>query len=463
MSHSTTPILRPLPFVERPDPCDWHADVVGGICDDCDPYVVMSDAEVHEIGERAAVLFMEALAAQDHQPVRPLEFDVDSARWVSNQTTEEWLAECERIDSMSHAEMLKRIGEQELVTVEEVPADEPEPEDKADEDLLDIDEDDRRKLGLLDFEALLCGEREPNVWLAPGLIQRGLLYQLVAAPKSGKSLLALEIAVIVAAGLARMAGIELPEGDSRVDGPVPVLYIDFENSPKTIGDRLREMGVDPASLARLHYASYPEFAPFDTERGAGEVLALARHLGVQLVIIDTVSRAVSGNENDAQTYLDLYRLLLSKLKREGIAVVRIDHTGKDAALGARGSSAKSGDVDVSWILTKGQTPARVKLAREFDRTHSHPEVIDLLRRQGPLRHEVVTGKVSIADLADDEMEGELTDEARALVADLDARNVPSRVGRDKAREAYLAAGGEIRASNGVWADAVAFRKRTALL
>lgn len=355
----------------------------------------------------------------------------------------------------------------ESLTDPEVPADEPERETETEtetaEDTLDIDEDDRRLLGLLDFDALLCGEREPNVWLVPGLIQSGLLYQLVAAPKTGKSLLALEIALVVAAGLASLAGVELPDGDTRVDGPVPVLYIDFENSPKIIGDRLREMQVEPANLALLTYASFPAFAPFDTETGAEQVLALARHLKVRLVVIDTVSRAVSGNENDAQTYLDLYRLLLMRLKQEGIAVIRIDHTGKDAALGARGSSAKSGDVDVSWILTKGQTLARVKLTREFDRTHSHPDVLDLHRRQSPLRHEVVTGKVSIADLAADEVPtlDDLDAPVRTLVEDMNARNIPSRVGRDKAREAYLTAGGEIRASNGVWADAVAFRKRTA--
>lgn len=335
---------------------------------------------------------------------------------------------------------------------------EPNRETETAEDALEIDESDRRLLGLLDFETLLSGEQEPNAWLVPGLIQRGLLYQLVAAPKTGKSLLALEIAHRVAAGLDGLAGAELPEGDTRPDGPLSVLVVDSENSPKIVGDRLREMGVEPASLARLHYASFPALAPLDTERGARDLLALARHVDAQLVVLDTVSRFVSGNENDAQTYLDLYRLTLAPLKREGRAVIRIDHTGKDAALGARGSSAKGGDVDVSWILTKGQTHARVKLTREFDRTHSHPDVLDLYRRQSPLRHEVVTGKVSIADLAADEMEDELTDEARALVADLDTRNVPSRVGRDKAREAYFAAGGEIKAGTSVWSDAVSFRK-----
>ncbi|MFG1784016.1 AAA family ATPase [Rhodococcus oryzae] len=268
---------------------------------------------------------------------------------------------------------------------------------------LDIGEDDRRLLGLLDFEALLSGEPEPSVWLVPGVIQCGLLYQLVAAPKTGKSLLALDLAHWVAAGLDGLAGADPPEGDTRPDGPVSVLYLDAENSPKIVGDRLREMEVDPAALTRLHYASFPAFAPLDTERGAKQVLALARHVDARLVVLETVSRFVSGNENDAQTYLDLYRLVLAPLKHEGRAVVRIDHTGKDAALGARGSSAKGGDVDVSWILTKGQTPARVKLTREFDRTHQHPEVLHLHRRQSPLRHGVVIGKVSLADLAADEL------------------------------------------------------------
>lgn len=342
----------------------------------------------------------------------------------------------------------------------------PEPSDGIDEDEDDdgIDEDIRGALGLLDFASLLSGEPTPFAWLVPGVLGRGLLYQLVAAPKTGKSLLALDLVWRLAAGLDPLPGTELPDGHTRPDEPVTVLYLDAENAPSIVRDRLLEMEAEPGSLSRLHYASYPDLAPLDTDKGAAGVLALARHVDAQLVVLDTVSRFVSGNENDSQTYLDLYRRLLMPLKREGRTVVRIDHTGKDPALGARGSSAKGGDVDVSWILTKGQSESRVKLTREFDRTHQHADVLHLSRRQGPLRHEVV-GRPTVAGLTAEEAADvyavdldDLDDDVRALVVDLDARSVPSRVGRQKAQETYFAAGGEIKASNNVWSEAVRFRK-----
>lgn len=344
----------------------------------------------------------------------------------------------------------------------------PEPSDDLDEDEDEdddgIDEDTRGALGLLDFAALLSGEPTPFAWLVPGVLGRGLLYQLVAAPKTGKSLLALDLVWRLAAGLDPLPGTELPEGHTRPDEPVTVLYLDAENAPAIVRDRLLEMEAEPGSLSRLHYASYPDLDPLDTDKGAADVLELARHVDAQLVVLDTVSRFVSGNENDSQTYLDLYRRLLMPLKREGRTVVRIDHTGKDPALGARGSSAKGGDVDVSWILTKGQSESRVKLTREFDRTHQHADVLHLSRRQGPLRHEVV-GRPTVAGLRAEEAADvyavdldDLDDDVRALVVDLDTRNVPSRVGRQKAQETYFAAGGEIKASNNVWSEAVRFRK-----
>ena len=78
--------------------------------------------------------------------------------------------------------------------------------------------------------------------------------------------------------------------------------------------------------------------------------------------------------------------------------------------------------------------------REVDRTAHHPDVVHLLRRQNPLRHEVVTGKVTLSDLAADEIEDaieRLPEEVLALIADMDARNVPSTAGRAKAQEQYL--------------------------
>lgn len=323
-------------------------------------------------------------------------------------------------------------------------------EDDSEPDDTDSGEDETptAAMGLLDFEALLTGDPEPVHWLVPQVLQAGLLYQLVAAPKTGKSLLALDLAWRVAAGVDPLSGAVLPGGHTRPDGPVSVLYLDAENARRIIGDRLREMAVDPSRLALLHYASMPAIAPLDTVTGAAELLALAREVDARLIIIDTVSRFVGGNENDSQTYLDLYRLALAPLKREGRTVVRIDHVGKDPSLGARGSSAKSGDVDVSWILTKGQTPARFRLTCEFDRTADHPQELTLRRRGAPLRHEVA-GKTSLADLDADELADveQIDPRVAEAVAELDRCKVPAGVGKVAARTALVSAGSDLKIGN----------------
>ena len=40
------------------------------------------------------------------------------------------------------------------------------------------------------------------------------------------------------------------------------------------------------------------------------------------------------------------------LKEAGIALLRIDHAGKDLTRGQRGTSAKRDDVEVVWFLKK---------------------------------------------------------------------------------------------------------------
>jgi hypothetical protein len=59
------------------------------------------------------------------------------------------------------------------------------------------------------------------------------------------------------------------------------------------------------------------------------------------VVIDTVSRAIDGEENSNDTWLN----------QLGIAMIRLDHSGKDETKGMRGGSAKSGDVDAVWLST----------------------------------------------------------------------------------------------------------------
>jgi hypothetical protein len=265
---------------------------------------------------------------------------------------------------------------------------------------------------LLDWEQLWADTPEDEQWLVEPLIGVGRLIALYSPPKAGKSLLALEIAAAVATGRPVLSQ---PAGEPR-----KVLYVDLENSRRDLRDRLDALGYKPADLVRLAYLSFPSLPALNSAAGGRELLALAIEHDAVLVIIDTVSRVVVGKENDADTFNDLYYHALAPLKGRDVAVIRLDHAGKDLSKGQRGSSSKDGDVDQVWSLSSAG-PA-ITLRCERSRTLSEVQSISLRRRTGPLRHEM-TGHGATPDAVD---------KVQVMMAKLDELGVPRGDGFIKA-------------------------------
>jgi hypothetical protein len=128
--------------------------------------------------------------------------------------------------------------------------------------------------------------------------------------------------------------------------------------------------------------------PLDTQEGGAHLAALAEKYSPALVTLDTISRLVEGDENAATTYLQLYRCSMTPLKARKITVLRIDHAGKDTGRGQRGSSAKSGDVDLVWRLSR-ESDEFLILEREKSRNgHGEPLVCLQVFDDPNLRFEV---------------------------------------------------------------------------
>lgn len=181
-------------------------------------------------------------------------------------------------------------------------------------------------------------------WFAEPIVAAGRLVAIYSAPKAGKSLLMLEIAAAIATGRSIFGNPPMP--------PQKVLYVDHENVINgDIVERLESMGYGPDDLDNLDYLSFPVMGTLDSVRGGDELLSIVEHRGSRVVVIDTASRTISGDENDNSMWLAWYRNTGLKLKRIGVALVRLDHSGKDESKGQRGASAKSGDVDAVWKLT----------------------------------------------------------------------------------------------------------------
>jgi hypothetical protein len=231
---------------------------------------------------------------------------------------------------------------------------------------------------IIDWHQAFDAKPDHVEWLLEPLLERGTLNAWFGKPEAGKSLIALEVGAALAAGRAVLG--------AGAQDPVTVLYVDVENAANDIVERLQALGYQPGDLKRLVYSSFPDLEALDTWAGGAQLLTLAEAHDAALVIIDTTSRIIAGKENDADTFLQLYRNALVPLKQRGITALRLDHPGKDLERGQRGSSAKDGDVDTVWLIDKiSQTG--VNFERRKSRSGHGGAALYLTRRFEPLRHE----------------------------------------------------------------------------
>jgi RecA-family ATPase len=122
-------------------------------------------------------------------------------------------------------------------------------------------------------------------------------------------------------------------------------------------------------------------------------MAAVRAYDCTIVVIDTVSRAIEGEENENDTWLKFYRHTGLKMKKAGISCIRLDHSGKDGSKGQRGGSAKSGDVDAVWRMTRENDIVTLKC--EAERFPVSLKEFALKRCESPLRHEITVNSYAI--------------------------------------------------------------------
>ena len=229
-------------------------------------------------------------------------------------------------------------------------------------------------------------------WAIEPLVPAGRCTALYSVAKSGKSLLALDIAAAAATGRSVLGQESRP--------PVTVLYVDLEMTSADLRERLADLGYGPDDdLSRLVYLQLPAMPGLDSDLGGELLVDMAiRHLAT-VVVIDTMARAVAGEENSADTYRNFYRHTGRRLKAAGIAVLRLDHQGKDASLGQRGSSAKDDDLDVVFKLTT-TGPGLLLLTRTRSRVPWIPAELAIKRHEEPVLRHVLEADAWPAGTAD---------------------------------------------------------------
>lgn len=239
------------------------------------------------------------------------------------------------------------------------------------------------KTGLIDWQQLWADET-PERWFVPNLLCEGRAHGCHAPSGIGKSLLWQDVAAGLASGRSVL-------GFAAQD-PVRVLYLDHENTPKgDIKPRLLDMGYGPEDLENLIYLSFPSIESLNTKSGGMSLVELLDYFEPRLVFLDTFSRFVEGDENSSRVAQEFYDFSGRELKRRNIAYLRIDHVGKDASRGARGSSAKVDDLDLIWTMSKSKEEGVFILKNDKARVPIKTSELAIERRTDPLRHLVRSG------------------------------------------------------------------------
>lgn len=220
--------------------------------------------------------------------------------------------------------------------------------------------EDAEPLDVISADELLTTDWPEPVWAVPELLPEGLTI-LAGRPKIGKSWLALQIAHAVAAG-GRALGEAVDVGST--------LYLALEDPPRRLAERMKKQNW-PAGLD----ADFATLDPFsqrigDLKNGGGERLARQmEQRKYRLVVIDTLSRAVSGDQSDVEAMTQALTPVHETANSQHAAVILVDHHRKPGALNnpdavgdILGSTAKGAMADSVWGLYRERGKAGAKLA-----------------------------------------------------------------------------------------------------
>lgn len=207
---------------------------------------------------------------------------------------------------------------------------------------------------ILTLKEIMTAEYPDPVWVIPGLIPAGLTI-LAGAPKLGKSWLALNLGIALAAGGRALGQLQVDQGK--------VLYLALEDTPRRIQDRLNTLNT-PADI--------PITFAFEWQQGAQGAQQLSNWLddnqGTKLVIIDTLQKIREQTRNNSQVYAadyDAIGQLKAVADRYDIALLIVHHTRKgeadDVLARVSGSFGLIAAADTVAVLTRTRGEADGKL------------------------------------------------------------------------------------------------------
>jgi len=272
--------------------------------------------------------------------------------------------------------------------------------------------------GRISADEILSQEWPEPEWAVPGILPVGLGI-LAGPPKVGKSWLALQIAQAVAAGGRAL--------DEKVERG-PVLYLALEDPERRLKERMQMQGWQKGLLA--DFMSIGKFADNIGDLRNGGVGTLSNWIeedNYRLVVIDTLSRAIQGDQGDVREMTNWLTPLQELAHSQNTAIVLVDHHRKVSGFDANavgdilGSTAKGAMADtiLSMYREQGKSGAKLivigreieetKLKIRFDRqtgcwqnegdiddlniTKRRQEILDILENLGPSTNKQISDEI----------------------------------------------------------------------
>lgn len=211
--------------------------------------------------------------------------------------------------------------------------------------------------GLLDVRTILQTDWPEPAWAIPEYLPAGLTI-IAGKAKIGKSWLALQIAAAVASG-GKALGKDIPPG--------PALYLALEDPPRRLKERMliQKWKID----ADCQFMVIGEFNEKIGDLKNGGAIRLADQInarGYRYVCIDTLSRAILGDQNEVEEMTAALTPLQEIAHEKNCAIAIVDHHKKglvdqDAVTSILGSTAKGAMADCIWGLYRERGKAQASL------------------------------------------------------------------------------------------------------
>lgn len=185
-------------------------------------------------------------------------------------------------------------------------------------------------------------DRPEPKWIVKDLIPDDSVCLWLGASQSFKSFLLLDVLLGVAAGTETFG--DIPEAGV-------VIYGAIEDLPGIEGARRKAWksshGLLDVPVDNFHTSLVPRIEQTeDIDEWMDQIEKKLKGTKLKIVAIDTAGKSIGGqNENESAVVRQFWAVCDALRERFGCTVVAIHHSGKDAARGARGSSAWSGDFD----------------------------------------------------------------------------------------------------------------------